>query len=446
MLFIALLAIVALFLSIFYSTEFSISQFHLLMVSEKVSDGKYLYINIYDYLSPLPVYLNSYLSLTNQKSLLNSQILGFIILLFNSLYFNSIIDNYRLIEERTFVPGMLYLLLSSTIFTGFEFSSFLIATVFLNLAISTLLKVGLESADKVKHVFNSGIYIGFAFLCEQSMILFLFVGIVAVLYYSNSILKSIFTLFAGFTFPFIILLNFYLVNENHDVLLEYFIKSYFFGDSFLSIDIKSFTPWIFLSSISIMLYFTARTRFSFTNYISKGHQLFIVWFVTAIIILFFTKERTYSTIHIFIAPVAFLISFYFVNIRKKWFAELLTMIIILFSFTFNYLDVFNINKEGVFKSNIEAPIFDGNTLLFSNNIHFYSKNKHGSTFTNWELEKKKFLNISKKENLATVYCGIVDDYPKYIIDPDGIFERIMKVVPLFRDKYKKVDSKTYRLN
>ena len=130
MLFIVFLAIIGLLLSVFYATEFSLSQFHLLLVSEKVSGGKNLYINIYDYLAPIPVYLNSYLSFTEYKSLLNSQILGFIILLFNSLYFNSIIDKYRLIEERTFVPGFMYLLLSCSVFTGFEFSSFLISTLF----------------------------------------------------------------------------------------------------------------------------------------------------------------------------------------------------------------------------------------------------------------------------------------------------------------------------
>ena len=446
MLLILILAIISLVLTIFYSTDISFNQFHLLLVSEKVSNNKYLYLDIYDYLAPIPVYLNSFLVVFGDKNLLISQIIGFIIIFLNSLYFNSIVDKYRLVMERTFIPGLMYLLFSSTIFTGFEFSALLMASSFLLFSISAMLKVGIENSDKEKNSFISGIYFGLAFLCEQSTILFLLVGIIAAFYYSSKVFKTILPLILGFSFPVIVLLNLYLVNKNQDLFFDYFFYSYFFRSSLFNISINILTPWLSICALFLFLYFPTKLRFSFTNYVSKGHQLFVIWMVISFLLLFLTKEKSYSIIHIFVAPFSFLTSFYLLGLRKRWVAEFYTILIITFSFSFNYFDIFDNNKEFIIRKDKIESKYDGNTLLLANNLNFYSKNAHASSFSNWELEKKTFLNIGQKENLATVYLGIINDYPKYIIDPDGIFERIIKVVPLFREKYKKVDSKTYRLN
>ena len=92
MVLIVFLAIGALFLSVFYNPEFSIAQFHLVMVGSKIYEGKLLYLSVYDYLAPIPVYLNSFLPILSESNLLYSKIISCILILLNSLYFNSIID------------------------------------------------------------------------------------------------------------------------------------------------------------------------------------------------------------------------------------------------------------------------------------------------------------------------------------------------------------------
>ena len=446
MLLILILAVFFLLLAIFYASSFSFNQFHLLLVSSKVSNSKLLYTEVFDYLAPLPIYFNALLNGIGSNSLLISEIAGFFLILFNSLFFNNLVDKYRLIEERTFVPGFIYLLFSSSIFTGFEFSPLLLASTFLLLATSSMLGIGKENSDKMKSSFTAGIYVGMAFICEQSMILFLCLGISASFYYSSKVFKTVLPFILGFTFPFIVLLNIYLFNDAHSSFFNYFITQYFFGEVLFYLPLVTLTPWLVITIFFLFLYFPVKLRFSFTNYVSKAHQIFVIWVVISFIISFFIKERSYDVIHIFTGPVAFVISFYFLNLRKRWLAEFYVFVIILFSFCFNYIDVFDINDKGVINTRKVESKYDGNSLLLSNDIHFYTVNNHASAFTNWELEKRAFLNINKKENTTKVYEGIVNDYPKYIIDPDGIFDRVVEVIPLFKEKYRKVDSKTFRLN
>ena len=83
--------------------------------------------------------------------------------------------------------------------------------------------------------------------------------------------------------------------------------------------------------------------------------------------------------------------------------------------------------------------------MLENNLSFYTINKQGSAFTNWELEKKTFLNLEREGNLERIYLGISYDFPKYIIDPNDVFYRIIDRIPLFQKKYKKVDNNTYKL-
>ena len=443
-------AIILISLSIIYSKPIETHHFRLLLNSSKINNGLYLYNTIYDYSGIIPTYINSFfISLFGYQNMITKIFAGILIFI-NAIYFNSIVDKYKLIEERSFIPGFLSLIISFSVYQNLELNSILIANMFITLAISSFLKIGLEKEDKSLRSFIGGSYIGLAFLCDQIFILFLFLAVIVLLYYASKGYTNYIALMIGFSFPMIIVFNIYMFFGYQEDFLYYYFYTYFFKTSANNqgVDFSFYLPWIVFSFVSLGVYNIKRVSVSFKNYTSKALQIIIIWFLITLIILYFIKERQLSSTYILVNTLSFFLSFYVLYIQRKWLFNLIPFLILIFAFFFNFNIENNhfIKLSTITQNSIEPTDinYDGKVLLLGDDMSIYYNNEHGSAFTNWKLEKTSFLNIYELGNLEKIYLGITCDYPKYIIDPHGIFDRIVEHIPLLRKKYKKLDSKTYR--
>lgn len=437
--------------SLVISKPIEINHFRLLLDAQKVNEGLVMYDSIFDFKGIIPIYINALVLKFSAYNGLVIKIIASILIFSNAIYFNSIVDKYRLISERSFVPGLICLIFSFSFYQSLELSSILLGNIFITLGISALFKIGLEGSDLVGKSFNAGAYFGLAFLCDQIFIIFLIVGFIALQYYTRKGAKTYINLVLGFTFPGLIILIIYLFFGIHDDFLTYYFVKYFSSISSEGLLFNStFLPWLILSFIILIFFIYKRSSLSFKNYISKAHLILIFWLFTSVIAMLVMKDRELSGVYLLANPVSFFATFYFNNSSKKWLNEVLFLVMIIFALSFNFLiDKNPLVDNQIINSaliNIPTEKYDGKVLFLEDKTSTHTINEHGSSFTNWDLEKKTFLNLVGEGNLEKVYLGITNDYPKYIVDPNGIFDRIMDRVPLFRKKYKKVDSKTYRFN
>ena len=434
--------------SIYIDKPLEINHFRLLLNASKLNEGLYMYTSIYDTIGVIPVYINAFfLKFTDYESPI-FLIISSIILFLNAVYFNNIVDKHRLINERSYLPALFALLFSFIFYQQLSLTSILIGNVFVTLSVSSLLKTGTEDNDTIGNAFKSGMFMGVAFLCNQIFIVYMLLGIIGLQYYTSKGAKTYINLFTGFTFPIILLFMVYLFFGFHNDFLNYYIFKYFFNSYTDQLSMSFYTPWLILAVFLTVVFLIKKAFFSFKNYISKSHQLIIFWLLISIISIFLMKDRQFSGVYLLTLPLAFMASFFFIKITKNGIKEALFLILIGFLVGFNFL-LFNnplIDQQVLNKNIISASTkkYDGKVLVLDNDPSLYYTNDHGSAFTNWELEKKRFFNINQKGNLEHIYLGVTYDYPKYIIDPNGIFERIQERIPLFKKEYKKVDAITYR--
>ena len=426
-----------------------INHFRILLDAQKVNEHFTLYKGIYDYSGFSTVHLNALFLRVFDVDSVAIKIISSLIIFINAFYINNIVDKYRLIEERSFLPGLIYVVLSFSVYQNLSLNAVLIGNFFTCLGFSSLLKMGLEQADVVGKSFGAGIYLGLAFITEQMFILYLIVGLIALQYFSSRGLKGYVNLVLGFTFPPMLLFMWYLFFGNQDSFFEYFVTKYFFnmkGEHLISF--STYLPWLIFSITFLILFIGKRSSLSFKNYVSKSHQLFIFWLLIGGAYLFFTKDWQLSNVYVFVAPLSFIMAFYLINLRKNWMKEVYFLLIIAFAVVFNFQFFRLSSKEDLDSAFVQksSKFYDGKILALENNLSIYNNNQHGSAFTNWQLEKATFLNLEKDGNLEKIYLGITADYPKYIVDPNGIFDRVVKRIPLLKKKYKKVDASTYRLN
>ena len=323
--------------SMVYPHSMELSHFRLLLDAQKINEGLYLYHSIYDYVGIIPTYFNACLINFFAIDGLAIKFFASLLILINAIYFNAIIDKYQLMNKRNFAPGLLVLIFSFIFYQNLDFSSILIGNLFITLAVSSLLKTGLESADVIGSSFKAGIYLGLAFLCDQSFILLLILGIITLQYYTSKGASYI-NLILGWSFPSMLLLIIYLLSGNHKELIHYSIHQYFtYTDVGSAIPLSFYFPWFILSLLAAFFFFIKRSSQSFKNYISKAHQVFVFWLIFGCILILFMKERQLASVYLLVNPLSFLSAFFLINIRRNWIKESIFIGLILFSVAFNFM-------------------------------------------------------------------------------------------------------------
>lgn len=448
MLFVLILGTLLAMVAIFLSPTTSLYYARILLDAKKVSSGFVMYRDVYDHAGIIPVYLNAFLIYMGVSGI--SKLLAALIIVANAIYLNYIVDRFRLLDERSFVPALVALIFGFSIYQGLELNAFLLGNFFILFALSELLKLGEEGTDASHNSFMAGSFIGLAFFCDQAFLLFFLGGCISLFYYSKAVAQHILLMVAGIFFPFIFFLILYLFAGAQDYFFRYFLMDYFVpNESSGGAPFMTLLPWIGITLIALMLYGVKRAGISFKNYTSKAHQLIIFFLFFGIGVMLFTKERTLSSGMLLVNPMAFLGSFYLLYIRRKWISESIVLILFSLPVFFHFYTEYNplISSEHIKKGNVtpSSKKYDASVLVLENEPGIYLQNDHASAFTNWKLEQKSFLNLNAHGNLEKIYIGITKEYPHYIYDPNDIFIRIQDRIPLFRKKYTRLDSKTYQL-
>ena len=106
-----------------------------LVIGERMNDGFGLYRDIWDTIEPLSAGVYFMLDKLFGKSQLSYQIVALILLYLQALLFNLVININNLFNERTLVPGLLYVLFASLFFDFLTLSPVLMGLPFLILAL-----------------------------------------------------------------------------------------------------------------------------------------------------------------------------------------------------------------------------------------------------------------------------------------------------------------------
>jgi hypothetical protein len=228
------------------------------------------------------------------------------------------------INERTFVPALMFILITALLPQNQILNPALPASLFMIFALKRMLE-SYNKKEVAYNFFDAGILIGTGSLFYANLIWFgilIFVGI-AILRSIN--VKEIVVSILGLIIPYIIMFGlYYTLNYDLNDLFSLIYANLFseaasFGLSNLKIAALIFMLGVIIFSLTHVLMFQSKTKIK-----SRKTFLLLIWtFFIAAIVYFFVPSASLEIIWISAIPSSYFIANYFIFSRRKILSEVL---------------------------------------------------------------------------------------------------------------------------
>lgn len=287
--------------------------------------------SLYFDLDPMPLY-GLLSSLIGTHPLIG---IFFSLLLLVSMAFLMVSLNTNLvfINERTFLPALIYILLSG-LFPQYQLMNpAIFAAVFLMLAIKRIMEA-YRIAGTAYNFFDAGILIGIGSLFYANLIWFGFIIIIGIALLRTGNPKEIALSFTGLITPYVLSLGFYYVLGKDPVeLLNVLVYNLFGKPSAYAFTSLTVVAIIFAGICTALSIFYLITVMDSKKISSRKTFLLLLWlfFISGGV---FVAVPSASVEMIWIAgiPVSYLLAHYFVFVRKKLIPEILFSLLFIIIF------------------------------------------------------------------------------------------------------------------
>lgn len=257
-----------------------------------------------------------------------SVIITSLFIFIQALIFNRIVSKYNLFSKTTFLPALMFVLLSSYSITFLAF----MPLIFCNFLILWLLDGILsmyKSVNTMRSTFDMGLIVALG-----TMLYFPFWPTIFICWISLALFKSfawrewICALF-GFIAPFIILGTYYYVYHSFSLFLDSWLPFQFKSETTLNFSAQQYVALIPIAIVLLVSLNTAREKY-FKNVIQvrKSQQVLV-----ALIILFmfsYLLIPNFGIGHLLLlaAPLSVFLALFFVTSKKRWFYELMFVLLL----------------------------------------------------------------------------------------------------------------------
>ncbi len=423
-----------------------------LLVGEKLSEGNRLYDEIWTRMGPFSAVFYGVTDFIFGRSQLALQIISLLIVFFQSFIFNKILLINKAFDENTYVPGLIYALLMSWFFDQYSLSPSILGLTFILLALNNVLSHLEFKAKRDEMILNIGIHIGVASLFYLPYIIFLPFIILAFIFFSGTVLRRYLLMVYGFFLPIGLAASVFMVTGRlNDFVLQYVYPTLGIGGA----SYFSWTSLLIVFSVPLLFFglglIAVVQRGRFTVFQANLSQFMLLWTGFGIIYIFLVRVVVPANLIIFVPPVSYYISQYFLNIKRKWLAEIVFIIFLIspvffnlgtffgFFFTQNLVDSSN---YVVSPSDYSTEIADKKILVLGPDMAPYLNARPATPFLEWSLSRKVFSELGYYDNLSIIGRGFSMDMPQLIIDQERMMPDLISKIPAF-NVYKSSDGVLY---
>lgn len=427
-----------------YKIPLSIQELNWMILGEKLSKGFLLYQDIWENTAPLSALTYSLMHISFGKSQLAYQIVALIIAFGQAIFFNYICRKNELYNEKSFLPGAIYLILMNLFFDFFTLSPVLLASTCLLFAIDNVLyHIKQETTDT--GIFNTGFYISLASLFYLPCLSFILFPIFAFLLFSRTSFRQYFVLLIGYSFPTGITLLYFYWYDAQTAFMSNFVFSYIYLQAesiysapvFMVILIAPLT----LVGMAIMSLIGSNKHI---NYQVICQQLMFFWILLALAIFTFSEKKgAYQLIPV-VPAMAFFIIHYLIATKKKfikeiafWSLSISTLYVTYDSLYGGILEHTIINTDETFVKNYQYDhlIKNSKIVVLGHNHSIFRYNSLSTPYLNWGLSEKHFGNLDSYNNVVGIYENFKNDLPDYIIDDEEIISKVFDRIPQLQATY-----------
>ena len=179
-------------------------------------------------------------------------------------------------------------------------------------------------------------------------------------------------------------------------------------------------------------------RVRFTVFQANLSKFMLIWVLLDIVYIFAARSIVPANLALFIPPLTYYISQYFLNIRRKWIAEILFSVFAAGAVLFNHgtlygffptAEIVDISNYRILSSDFDDKLSSKKILVLGPDIRPYANARSATPFLEWSLAGEVFLNPGYYDNLGIIGSGLKNDLPDVIVDQTRTMPELKKHIP-----------------
>ncbi|MFN4233585.1 MAG: DUF6427 family protein [Bacteroidia bacterium] len=255
-------------------------------------------------------------------------VLSLMALIFNlisALIFNYIIDKLDVLEKKSNLPALLFIVLASSFTSFLNFHPLQPAIFFLLLSLNRVLDA-YQASSALSNAFDAGFFLGIAMLFYFPFFWYMPFLWTCLLIVRPFIWREYALSVIGALLPILFSVSYYYLSDNLPYL--WFDKMvYSLSERNLIYPSESPMWWgVFMVGCFILFFSIGLLNKRLSNSIIRAKstiQVFLVYALFSIFIVFVTGTQQAYIFYLFVLPIALIWSNYFIMLKKQWLAELL---------------------------------------------------------------------------------------------------------------------------
>jgi hypothetical protein len=250
-------------------------------------------------------------------------LISFLLVNFNTVVF--------FINERTFLPALIYALFSGILPEYQILNPALPASLFLMLALMRIMGA-YHKTGPANNFFDAGLLISIGSMFYANLIWFGVLVLIAILSIRNGNLKEIFTSLIGLVTPYLILYSvYYILGKNLPELTQLSLSNLFDRTQLVSFTRLTIVTLIYLAVLILVSFINLLQKMGTKKIKSRKAFSLIIWTLLITLAVYFSvPSSSAEMIWLFSIPASYLLTHYFVYAKKKFLPELLFSLIFLF--------------------------------------------------------------------------------------------------------------------
>ncbi|MBS1765419.1 MAG: hypothetical protein JSS90_10680 [Bacteroidetes bacterium] len=254
-------------------------------------------------------------------------------------FFNYVVNRYEVLFKKSNIPAIVFFLLYACIPDFLIFSPFLIINSFLTILLYSLFGI-YKSESPLAHAFDTGFVLAMMILFYTPAVIlvpFLFISIAILRPFSS---REWISTLIGIAVPFVLMITVLTVMDK----LQFLKAGYHDHEWIPVLKLNMLETKYLITALAItfmiVLSMLKLSKNYFKNIIrTRKFQLcFMLLLLFVFVIVMLPIQHTPARYSLLITPVALFLSYYFLTIKKMWWFELLT-ILLLSIIALNYMSL-----------------------------------------------------------------------------------------------------------
>jgi hypothetical protein len=425
-------------------------------LGNKLAEGGELYVDIYYPIGPLSAQVYRILSYILPDSYLIYRILGLILIIVQSVLFNYSLIQYKAYNHNTYVPSLIYVMLMMGMEDYITLSPQLMGLTFVILSVSLTFRL-IEGRKRNEEDFlKIGLFTGISVLFYPLYVFLLLPILIALLFFTNTVIRRYFLLTFGFMLPlFLTWLKYFWNNQ---------LPEFYFNMSYLIMpgNERAIISWPGLIAIVIipsayLVYALLRIAQStaFINYQIRLQKYYFLYVIFGIIIILLDYHQTSHILIVIIPVTAFFISHMFLMLKKRFLSEVLFLIFLSLIVLQNYnasfelvtrSQIMNYSSQYLKSEDNTADASGKKILVLGEDTGKYYRNFLATPYLSWVMLEGQIEDLDNYDNIISVFENIKKDLPDIIIDDHAVMPHLLSHMPELSILYQKNGMKIYQLN